>query len=176
MNNYAIDYSIQTKISEIKLLILDVDGVLTDGKIWLMPDGEETKCFHIQDGLGIKRLQQAGIIVAVITGRKSKAVNIRMQELGIKHYFSGQENKTIALNILLENLQIELNEVAYMGDDLPDFAVMQKVGLPIAVANAVPEIKKIAVWLTQKSGGEGAVREVCDRIIAQVENKTKCPI
>lgn len=156
----------KAKMAAIKLLILDVDGVLTDGKIWLSPTGEEHKNFHIHDGLGIKLLQQAGIPVAIITGRKSTALDARMRELNITHYYAGCADKRSAFQELLAALHLKPEETAYVGDDLPDLPVMQCVGLPIAVVNAVPEIKKIAQWITTKAGGEGAVREVCDSILA----------
>ncbi len=149
----------------IKLLILDVDGVMTDGTIGFTPDGKEYKFFNTQDGLGIKRLQQHGIAVAIISGRSSDIVSYRAQELGIKHVFQGQQNKLAALQALQDQLNIEPRQIAHMGDDLPDLEIMKKVGLGIAVANAVDDVKAIADWHTTRSGGAGAVREACDLIL-----------
>lgn len=149
----------------IKLLILDVDGVLTDGTIWLSAQGEELKRFHIHDGLGLKRIQNAGIIVAIISGRSSKSVSARMAELNIHHVYQGCADKVSVFEKLINELGIKPQEVAYMGDDLPDLPVMRLVGLSIAVANACPEVKNIAHWQTQKEGGMGAVREICDRLL-----------
>ncbi len=148
----------------IKLLILDVDGVLTDGSILLNATGEECKCFHVHDGAGIKRLQQSGIKVAIISGRKSVAVQARLNELAIEHVFLGIHDKLNTFNQLRQDLNIEPQHIAYVGDDFPDIPVMQVVGLSIAVNNATPEVKKIAHGQTEKCGGHGAVREVCDLI------------
>lgn len=150
---------------DIKCLILDVDGVLTDGGIWITEQGVELKRFHIQDGLGIKRLQSAGIIVAIISGRQSACVTARMSELQVKYVYQGCADKLATFKLLLKELRLQPTEVAYMGDDLPDLPVMEVVGLSIAVANACPEVKAIARWHTIKNGGEGAVREICDRLI-----------
>lgn len=149
----------------IKCLILDVDGVLTDGTIWLTEEGKELKRFHIQDGLGIKRLQSAGITVAIISGRSSGGVTARMAELKVTHVYQGCSDKLIVFNKLINELGITPSEVAYIGDDLPDLPVMQVVGLSIAVANACPEVKACSHWVTEKNGGDGAVREACDRLL-----------
>lgn len=154
------------KIQQIKLLILDVDGVLTDGRIWLTPEGEEIKVFYIHDGYGIKRLQQAGIKVAIISGRSCQALITRLKELGIEDYYLSQENKLEAFQILLQKYQISPEQVAYIGDDLPDQPVMEQVGFRIAVPNAVKEIKSLADWTTSQAGGMGAVREVCDFLLS----------
>ena len=150
---------------DIKCLILDVDGVLTDGSIWLNEQGQEFKQFYVQDGLGIQRLQRSGIPVAVISGRSSGSVTARMKELQVKYVYQGCFDKLQNFNLLIKELGIKPQEVAYMGDDLPDLPVMQLAGLSIAVANACPEVKAIAHWQTEKSGGHGAVREVCDRLL-----------
>lgn len=149
----------------IQLLILDVDGVLTDGRFFIDANGYEVKCFHTQDGLGIKNLQKSGITVAVITGRNSACVAARMKELNITHYFYGQENKQQAFDTVLQTLNLAPEQVAYMGDDLPDLAIMQQVGFSIAVNNAVPAVKKAADFCTQRAGGFGAVREACDYLL-----------
>ncbi len=157
--------AIAQKIQKIKLLILDVDGVLTDGKIWLTPDGAEMKSFHTHDGMGIKNLQNAGIPVAVISSRTSPIVTTRMQELGVKYIYQGQASKTAAFEALLSLLNLSKDAVAYVGDDLPDLPVMNQVGFSIAVANAVARVKQQSDWETQQTGGHGAVREVCDLLL-----------
>lgn len=156
---------IEQKIRNIKLLILDVDGVLTDGKIWLTPNGDEMKSFHIHDGMGIKNLQNAGIPIAIISNRKSSIVTARMQELGVQHIYQGKASKISVFEALLSQLNLSKNTVAYVGDDLADLPVMEQVGLSIAVANAVAQVKEQSDWQTKKIGGNGAVREVCDMIL-----------
>lgn len=154
----------------IKLLVLDVDGVLTDGRLWYGNSGEELKAFHIQDGLGIKLLQRAGVDVAIITGRTSQLVTRRGTELGIKHIVQGREDKLVALRTLAAELQLELEEIAYAGDDLPDLSAIAAVGLGIAVANAMPYVARHAAYKTARNGGDGAVREICD-LIMQAQDK-----
>jgi len=151
--------------SNIKLLILDVDGVLTDGKIVITSSGDEIKYFSVQDGYGMVALQKQNIPIAIITARNSHAVTVRMQDLGVKHVYQGQRNKSEAFLELLQIYEITADSVAYMGDDIPDLTVMSQVGLPIAVANAMPKVKQITKWHTYNSGGSGAVREVCDALI-----------
>jgi 3-deoxy-D-manno-octulosonate 8-phosphate phosphatase (KDO 8-P phosphatase) len=153
----------------IKCLILDVDGVLTDGAIWLTEHGTELKRFHIHDGVGIKRLQNAGVIIAIISGRSSASVTARMAELQVRHVYQGCPDKLAVFNELIHQLGIKASETAYVGDDLPDLPVMRAAGLSIAVANACAEVKAAAQWHTEKTGGAGAVREVCDRLLAQCE-------
>ena len=153
------------KARAIKLLVLDVDGVLTDGRLWYGNSGEELKAFNIQDGLGIKLLQRAGVEVAIITGRTSQLVARRGAELGIKHIVQGREDKLVALRALCTELNIELSEIAYAGDDLPDLSAIAAVGLGIAVANAMPYVAQYAAHKTVRCGGDGAVREICDLII-----------
>lgn len=151
----------------IRLLILDVDGVLTDGTIAFHPDGSEYKLFHAQDGYGMTKLQQFGIPIAIISGRSSTAVTRRMQELNIQHVYQGVSDKLPLFHQLIQDLQINPLEVAYVGDDLPDLPIMELVGYKIAVSNATPPILAAADWCTQRSGGQGAVREVCDWILSQ---------
>ncbi len=151
----------------IKCLILDVDGVLTDGAIWLTEEGKELKRFHTHDGVGIKRLQNAGVIIAIISGRSSASVTARMAELQVRHVYQGCADKLAVFNELIHRLGIKASETAYVGDDLPDLPVMQAAGLSIAVANACPEVKAAAQWHTEKTGGAGAVREVCDRLLTE---------
>ncbi|MDC9715603.1 MAG: 3-deoxy-manno-octulosonate-8-phosphatase KdsC [Gammaproteobacteria bacterium] len=149
----------------IKLVIFDVDGVLTDGGLYFTEDGTEFKRFNALDGHGIKMLKQNGIEPAVISARNSKSVNYRMKNLNIKHFYQGQSDKVVAFNDLLKKLNLKTDEVAYVGDDVIDLPVMAKVGFSIAVANAHDTVKQHADLTTEKSGGHGAVREVCDFIL-----------
>lgn len=158
------------KAREIKLLVLDVDGVLTDGRLWYGNSGEELKAFNIHDGLGIKLLQRAGVDVAIITGKTSQLVARRGTELGIKHIVQGREDKLVALRVLATELNIALEEIAYMGDDLPDLSAIAAVGLGVVVANAMPYVAQHAAYKTTRSGGDGAVREICD-LILQAQGK-----
>ncbi len=153
-------------MQHIKLLALDVDGVLTDGTLWFGAQGEELKRFHIHDGLGLKRLQKTGITIAIISGRFSLGVSRRMEELGISHIYQDCDDKLEIFKNLIKELAITPEEAAYVGDDLPDLPVLKVVGLSIAVANACPEVLAIAHWKTTKEGGKGAVREICDRLLA----------
>jgi 3-deoxy-D-manno-octulosonate 8-phosphate phosphatase (KDO 8-P phosphatase) len=149
----------------VKLLILDVDGVLTDGRIILDNEGNEFKSFHVRDGHGIKMLVKAGINVAVITGRYSKVVERRALELGISEVFQRCHEKTVALDHLLEKYGLSEREVAYVGDDVVDIPVFRKVGIPIAVNDAADAAKEYAAVVTENRGGMGAVREVCDFLL-----------
>ncbi len=149
----------------IKLLILDVDGVLTDGGISFDENGVEHKTFDSQDGVGIKLLQLSDIEVAVITARSTKSVAHRLKGLGVKHYYHGILDKSIALKGLTKKLSIEMSESAYVGDDVIDLPAMTRVGFPIAVANAHSFVKENALMITNNSGGSGAVREVCDFLL-----------
>jgi len=151
--------------SGIKLLILDVDGVLTDGSIILDDHGNEYKAFHVRDGHGIKMLHQAGIKVAIITGRHSKVVERRAQELGITEVFQKCLNKKVAYSRLMRQYSLQDREVAYIGDDIIDAPIMAVVGLPVAVADAAEEAKRFALMTTKNRGGRGAVREVTDIIL-----------
>lgn len=151
---------------KIKLLLLDVDGVLTDGRLYYGNNGEELKAFNIQDGLGIKLLQQAGIGVGIITGRSSSLVQRRADELGITPLVQGREDKLTALSELLEHSDYNLEEIAFIGDDLPDLAVIRRVGLGITPANGSQLVAGQALWQTTKNGGDGAVREVAELILS----------
>ncbi|MDD4913858.1 MAG: 3-deoxy-manno-octulosonate-8-phosphatase KdsC [Methylococcales bacterium] len=155
-------------IRGLKLLILDVDGVLTDGRLFFDNQGNEYKCFHARDGHGMKLLRQTGVEIAVISGRKSASVALRMQNLGIEHVYQGHENKRAAFDEILDNLQLNAGQVAHIGDDLLDLPIMSRVGFAIAVQDANFAVKKHAHWCTQTAGGFGAVREVCD-LIMQVQ-------
>ena len=153
------------KAKKLKLLILDVDGVLTDGKLFFDNEGNEYKSFHARDGHGIKLLRQTGVEVAVISGRKSNSVALRMKNLGIEHVYQGHENKQAAFNEILEKIDITPEQAAQVGDDLLDLPIMIRVGLSIAVSDANFAVKQRADWCTTLPGGHGAVREVCDFIM-----------
>ncbi len=152
-------------VSGIKLLILDVDGVLTDGSIILDDGGNELKAFYVRDGHGIKMLSAIGVKVAIITGRYSKVVERRAHELGITEIYQRCHIKSVAYEDLKEKLNVSDSEIAYIGDDIVDISIMKRVGLPIAVADATEETKAEAVIITTKPGGRGAVREICDLIL-----------
>jgi 3-deoxy-D-manno-octulosonate 8-phosphate phosphatase (KDO 8-P phosphatase) len=152
--------------AEIALLVLDVDGVLTDGRLWYGPDGESLKSFHVRDGHGIKALSAAGVAVAVITGRKSEAVAARMRELGVDEVAQGVGDKSLALAELLERSAVDARRVACLVDDTPDLGLMAAVGLPAAVADAHPDVLAAAKHVTRAAGGRGAVREFCDFLLA----------
>jgi 3-deoxy-D-manno-octulosonate 8-phosphate phosphatase (KDO 8-P phosphatase) len=151
---------------DIRLVAFDVDGVFTDGRFYLSNDGVESKAFSTQDGFGIRRLLDAGVAVAVISGRKSAAVQQRMQELGVRHVVQGCSDKIAAFDAITAELDISDAECAYVGDDIPDLPLLKKAGTSIAVANAVAEVHQECDFITQARGGFGAVREVCDMILA----------
>lgn len=153
------------KVKQLKLLILDVDGVLTDGRLFFDDNGKEYKCFHARDGHGIKLLRQSGVEVAVISGRKSNSVAIRMQTLGVQLVYQGHENKRAAFTEILHNLSLSPKQVAHVGDDVLDLPIMVQAGFSVAVADAHFAVKQRADWCTQIAGGQGAVREVCDLIM-----------
>jgi 3-deoxy-D-manno-octulosonate 8-phosphate phosphatase (KDO 8-P phosphatase) len=156
---------ILARAAKIRLAVFDVDGTLTDGRLWYAEDGHETKVFHAHDGLGLKRLQAHGVEVALITARISHPVALRAEELDITHVYQGQGDKRACLNELIEALHLRAEQVAYVGDDLPDLAPMRMVGMAVAVANAHPWIVEAAHWQTHQRGGEGAAREVSDLIL-----------
>lgn len=155
-----------TAAKQVKLVVLDVDGVLTDGQITYMDDKSESKSFNIKDGLGIKLLQRAGIEVAIITGRVSAMVARRAKELGIEAIIQGREDKGKALSEMLDGKSLELSQVAYMGDDLPDLAAIRAVGMGVVPVDANPVVVTYACLQTQNAGGRGAVRELADIILA----------
>ncbi len=153
------------KAKKIRCVICDVDGVLTDGLIFIDNHGNELKAFNIQDGLGLKLLMAAGIEIAVITTSRNAVIDHRMQQLGIRHYFKGQVDKQSAYQQLKAKLKLNDEAFAYIGDDLPDIAIIRQVGLGVAPANAVNQVKEFAIWHTVAHGGRGAVREVADFIL-----------
>lgn len=148
-----------------RLLVLDVDGILTDGRLYFGPDGIEIKAFNTLDGHGIKLLQRSGVKVAIVSGRESAAVTARAKGLGIDLIRQGREDKWQALAELLAEEPFEPGQIACMGDDYPDLGIMSRVGLALTVPNAHPSVKQRAHWQSQASGGMGAVREACDMIM-----------
>ncbi len=153
------------KAKKVKMLLLDVDGVLTGGEIIISSSGEEIKVFSVLDGMGIKLLQRAGIEVAILSSRKSKVVELRAGELGIKRVIQGELEKLKAFEKLLEETNLSPEEVAYVGDDWVDIPVLKRVGFAVAVANAWPPVKEYAHYITHLPGGKGAVREVAELIL-----------
>jgi 3-deoxy-D-manno-octulosonate 8-phosphate phosphatase (KDO 8-P phosphatase) len=151
---------------DIRLLVLDVDGVLTDGRLYLSAAGEELKVFHVRDGSGLVAVQRAGITVAIISGRDSAAVTRRAAELGIRHVRQGVADKGAALDQLLEELGVSAAETACVGDDTPDVPMLRRAGLAIGVADAHPALLAAAHWVTHSNGGQGAVREACDLLLS----------
>lgn len=153
-------------LAGVRLVAFDIDGVFTDGRFWLSDDGIESKCFHTQDGFGIRQLLKAGIEVAVISGRPSAAVERRMAELDVKHVILACPDKTAAFDELSEKLGISGDDAVFVGDDIPDLPLLSKVGHPFAVANAVRAVREYCDYITAANGGHGAVREVCERVLA----------
>ena len=149
----------------IKLAVFDVDGVLTDGRLYFLEDGRDFKSFSTPDAQGIKMLMAAGVQTAIISGRKTPAVERRAQNLGIPHLYQGREDKLVVLDELLGQLNLSYEQVAYLGDDLPDLPVIRRVGLGMAVANAASFVRQHAHGVTQARGGEGAAREFCELIL-----------
>ena len=150
---------------QVKLLVLDVDGVLTDGGIYFDDSGKELKKFNSLDGYGIKMLLSSGVEVAVISSRSTPSVAHRMEDLGVKHCYQDQSDKNIKMQQILGTLSLNVDQVAFVGDDVIDLPVMKKIALPIAVANAHPFAKEHALLITENRGGNGAVREVCDFLL-----------
>ncbi len=160
--------SLPSKAKKIKLLLLDVDGVMTDGSIILDSKGNETKCFHVRDGHGIKLLQKAGIPVGIITGRSSEVVNIRARELGITEVHQGALDKILVYDEILSRYGLRDEEVAYIGDDAVDLSIFSRVGFAAAVADADPSVKAHVDLITRCAGGRGAVREVINFIMKYI--------
>ncbi len=154
-------------LDRIKLLLLDVDGVMTDGRIIYVNGGGEAKAFDVKDGHGLKLIQRAGIQVGIITGRQSDVVTRRAAELGIELVYQGVKDKRLPFREILEKLGLEPLEVAYLGDDLVDLPVMRQVGFSATVADAVDDIKPYVDFVTSRPGGRGAVREICDLLLKE---------
>ena len=152
-------------LAKLRLVAFDIDGVFTDGRFYLSNDGVESKAFHTHDGFGIRRLLDAGLDVVVISGRQSAAVSKRMNELGVQHIVQGSTDKVVAFDTLAGKLGIDKKEAAFVGDDVPDLPLLRHVGFSVAVSNADTAIKAECDYTTDKAGGFGAVREVCDLIL-----------
>lgn len=155
----------QNILKNINCLVMDVDGVLTDGKLMYTKEGETIKAFHVHDGLGLHLLHQNNIITAIISGRSCEALSTRLKELNIEHIYTAQKDKIKALHQLQTLIQLPLHQIAYVGDDLPDLEPMQQCGVSFAVDNALDAVKEKATFTTEKKGGEGAVREICDLLL-----------
>ena len=151
--------------ARVRLVVFDVDGVMTNGQLILGPAGEEFKVFNVRDGHGLVMLRQSGMPVAIITGRQSAVVAARMAELGIEYVYQGQRDKLVALADLCARLDVGVEEICYAGDDLPDLPVLLRVGLPVTVADGHPKCVEAARWQTRAIGGAGAVREICEFIM-----------
>ena len=161
----ADEEAVAERLKRVRLLAMDVDGVLTDGRIILVGEDEESKQFHIQDGLGIQLAQLGGLTVAWISGRKSAIVERRAKELGVTHLYQGTANKSAVLAELIAAYSVNQSQIAFIGDDLNDLPAYSLAGVKFAPANAVAQIKGLADFVTERNGGEGAVREVCDVIL-----------
>lgn len=154
-----------TRAKNIKVIIFDVDGVMTDGGLTIGDDAQEYKTFHSHDGLGMKLLKRSGVQMAIITGRTSKVVTTRAETTGIAHFYQGVEDKLAAFNDLLEKLNVKPEETAFMGDDIVDIPPMLRCGLAISVPAAPDDVKERAHYVTTRQGGKGAVREVCELLM-----------
>jgi 3-deoxy-D-manno-octulosonate 8-phosphate phosphatase (KDO 8-P phosphatase) len=165
MNFQDYPEDIRRRAQAIRLLLLDVDGVLTDGRLYFGPQGETLKVFHVRDGHGLKMAQRAGIEVAFLSGRRSDASYHRARELGISRFFEGLRDKLPVMRELEADLKISATQVAVVADDLVDLPIMARAGLAVAVADAAPEVAAAAHWVTRGPGGRGAVREVCDLLL-----------
>ena len=155
---------LKNKASKIKMVVFDVDGVMTDGSITYDENGVEYKTFNVKDGQGIVSITKAGIITAIITARNNGTVKHRFENLGMTRLFMGQKDKLVAMKQLLDDYNLDFSQVAYMGDDLPDLCVLREVGLPCCPNDAVDEVKEVCKFISAKNGGRGAVRELTDLI------------
>ena len=156
---------VNARAKRVRLAIFDVDGVLTDGTVYLGARGEAFKAFNIHDGHGLKLLRDAGVVTAILSGRSHKAVDRRARELSIDHVIQGRSEKLPEFEKLLKRAKVAAEDCAYMGDDLPDLAVMRRCGLAVAPANAIETVKGEAHYVTRAHGGRGAVRELCDLVL-----------
>jgi 3-deoxy-D-manno-octulosonate 8-phosphate phosphatase (KDO 8-P phosphatase) len=162
---YTLTDEVRARLARVKLLVLDVDGVLTDGSLYYTERGEEMKKFHVRDGQGIKLVQQAGIEVALMSGNASAAVQQRARGLGITYVFLGTDDKLATLTALCTRLGLSLAQVAYVGDDVNDLPTLHAVGCPCTVADAMSVNRACALYITSLPGGHGAVREICDLLV-----------
>ena len=157
--------NIRAQARSVRVAAFDVDGVLTDGALYYTDSGEEFKAFHVQDGQGIKMLQEAGVVIAIITSRSSRLVANRAQNLGIEHLYQGVENKLDAMNALLQQLGFTLAQASYMGDDVIDLPVLRRCGFAVSVPEAPAVVRQYAHYVTRAGGGRGAVREFCEVVL-----------
>ena len=165
MNSPDYPPEVWERAKAVRLLLLDVDGVLTDGRLYFGHTGETLKVFHVRDGHGIKMVQRSGIEVAMLSGRHSDAAFHRAKELGVSRFYESLRDKVPVLEELMAALQLTGQQIAMVADDLVDLPIMSRVGLAVAVADAVPEVRAAAHWVTGNRGGQGAVREVCDLLL-----------
>lgn len=156
--------ALRDRVKKLKLLIMDIDGVLTDGKLYYTEHGETIKVFNVLDGIGIKLLQRMGLNLAVISGRNSNPLITRLKELGVEEIYAGSYKKMEIYESIKEKFSLKDEEIGFVGDDVVDVEVMKRVGFPVAVRNAVNEVKEVAVYITQRGGGEGAIREIAELI------------
>lgn len=170
MNSDVHIAEVERRARRIKLLLMDCDGVLTDGRLWLTADGDEQKTFHARDGQGISLFHHAGLKTGIISGRTSSAVERRAQDLSMSYVRQYAQDKIKALEEIMAEAGVSLDECAYIGDDVGDIPVMLRVELAVAVADAVVETKQAAHYITELKGGQGAVREVCDLILKAQSN------
>lgn len=159
------DLELKAIANKVKLVVFDVDGVMTDGTLTFDENGVEYKSYNVKDGLGVIMLSRSGIIPAIITARNNGTVVHRARVLGITELYQGQKNKIVALDELIEKYKLSYEEVAYMGDDLPDLCILEKVGLPCCPADAVEEVLAVSKFISTKGGGKGAVRELTNFIL-----------
>ncbi|MGE5336218.1 MAG: KdsC family phosphatase [Gemmatimonadota bacterium] len=155
----------EVRAAQVRLVILDVDGVMTDGRLHFGPQGEALKVFDVRDGLGVKLLREAGITVAILSSRRSEIVDARARELGITHVIQGEADKHAGFERLLSATGTTPAQCAFMGDDWPDLKVLARVGLAAAVADAAPEVRRVAHWQAPAAGGRGAVRQLAEFIL-----------
>ena len=157
-------------LADVRLVAFDIDGVFTDGRFYMSNDGAESKAFHSHDGFGIKQLLEAGLAVAVISGRESAAVDNRMIGLGVQHIIQGTSDKVAAFELLVKDLGINEAQAVYVGDDVPDLPLLRRVGFSVAVNNAHDDVKAECDYTTARAGGFGAVREICDLVLQAHQN------
>ncbi len=160
-----IPEAVLERAARIRLVVFDVDGVLSNGQLFYDEQGRELKAFHARDGLGIKRLQHYGLELAIITGRDNPVVSHRMRSLGITHVYQGRHDKLAALEQIQQTLQLNMEATCFVGDDLLDLSILKRAGLAVAVADAHPWVLPHVHWVTQAPGGHGAAREVCDLLL-----------
>ncbi len=165
-----MDEEVRRCLSAVQLLSLDVDGVQTDGGVYVDEDGQVSRKFHVHDGVGIQRVRKAGIEIAMISAGSSGSIEHRASRLGVTHVFTGVEDKLATLRTLAEKLGIPMENIAHVGDDLNDLPVLEAIGCPMTVADGMPEVIAVARYVTTRRGGDAAVREVCDLILRARES------